>query len=263
MHYREIAVSDPMEDALNEINAANNIVELQPIIDRIGQRIGFTCSSYVDARKLPIGNEAPPYHVTTVKQEFIHAYIEQGLLGYDPIAIRAATTNSPFTWTDCGEYREALKPQRGVKGRVARLAGLAHDYGFQQGYVVPCHAVDANGRLASAFTSFYWPGKPEELTEKAALVPMWLRLATAFYHERSLALRADETAQQSVPKLTDRERECLVWACRGKTRGETADLLNVGDRTVEYHLANAMKKLGVYNKFHAIAVAIHLGIVSP
>jgi DNA-binding CsgD family transcriptional regulator len=76
-------------------------------------------------------------------------------------------------------------------------------------------------------------------------------------------LRGESEQARTLPNLTDREREVLVWACRGKTRTETAELLNIGERTVEFHFENAMKKLGVFNKFHAIAVAIHLGLISP
>ncbi len=251
-----------MECALNEIANAESLEELQPIINCIGLELGFSCSSYVDARKIPFSGEAAPYHVTTVDGSFIHAYIEGDFLGHDPVAIRATTSNAPFAWTDCPEYAAALTQRRGVKNRLLRLASMVRDFGYEQGYVIPCHAVDGYGRLASAFTSFYWDGRGDDLLKPGA-IPPWLKLAAAYYHERTLALRQDAATPQAIPTLTDRERECLVWACRGKTRGETADILNIGERTVEFHLGNAMKKLGVYNKFHAIAMAIHMGLVTP
>jgi DNA-binding CsgD family transcriptional regulator len=71
------------------------------------------------------------------------------------------------------------------------------------------------------------------------------------------------TDRREYPLLTNRERECFVWACRGKTRSDTADILGISDRTVEFHFQNAMRKLRVRNKFHAIALAIHLGLISP
>ena len=83
------------------------------------------------------------------------------------------------------------------------------------------------------------------------LVP--LRRLVGFHTHESL----------SRPSLTNRERECLAWACRGKTGGETATILDIGERTVEFHLQNAMRKLGVHNKVHAIAVAMRRGLVAP
>ena len=90
-----------------------------------------------------------------------------------------------------------------------------------------------------------------------------VELVAAYFHERVLEIRGlSPTGLEARPLLTDRERECLLWACRGKTRGETASILRISERTVEFHFENVMRKLGVHNKFHAIATAIHLGLVS-
>lgn len=56
--------------------------------------------------------------------------------------------------------------------------------------------------------------------------------------------------------LTDQERACLTWASLGKTAWETATILGVSRRTVEFHLANATRKLGATNKLHAAFIAV-------
>jgi LuxR family transcriptional regulator, quorum-sensing system regulator SolR len=61
--------------------------------------------------------------------------------------------------------------------------------------------------------------------------------------------------------LSPRERECLVLAFQGMTARETADVLRCGERTVNYHLANAMRKLKVDNKLAAIQRACWLGAI--
>lgn len=61
--------------------------------------------------------------------------------------------------------------------------------------------------------------------------------------------------------LSPRERECLQLAFQGLTARETAGVLLCAERTVNYHLANAMAKLKVDNKLAAIQRACWLGAI--
>lgn len=62
-------------------------------------------------------------------------------------------------------------------------------------------------------------------------------------------------------RLTDRECECLLWVSMGKTAFETAVILRISQRTVEFHLRNATSRLNAANKIHAAAIAIRLGLL--
>jgi DNA-binding CsgD family transcriptional regulator len=61
--------------------------------------------------------------------------------------------------------------------------------------------------------------------------------------------------------LSFRERECLFWAGLGKTAWETSVIIGRSRRTVEFHLANAVKKLGAANKYHAAIIALNKGML--
>ena len=61
--------------------------------------------------------------------------------------------------------------------------------------------------------------------------------------------------------LSPRERECLVLAFEGRTARQTAERLHCTERTVNYHLANAMGKLKVDNKMAAIQRACWIGAI--
>ena len=61
--------------------------------------------------------------------------------------------------------------------------------------------------------------------------------------------------------LSPRERECLQLAFQGLTARESAVLLQCAERTINYHLANAMAKLKVDNKLAAIQRACWLGAI--
>ncbi|MDD3518926.1 MAG: LuxR C-terminal-related transcriptional regulator [Chromatiales bacterium] len=252
-----------LDDAFNRIMGSHDLPTLEPMLDRMVAEYGFTASTYADCSRVPLPGEPTPYHVTTLDHDYLATYLEHDLLSFDPIVRRAASSNAPFLWSDCPDYRRHSKPHPGVKGRVRLLAELANDHGYRDGYVVPCHARDAAGRPRSALISLFWPGDPKALNRGGHL-PLWFRLVAMLYHERILALRGQcEGPETHVGPLTDRECECLVWACRGKTHGETADILNVSERTVAYHIGNAMKKLGVRSKVHAVAMAVQMGLVTP
>lgn len=251
---------DRLEDALNAIAACTSPEDMPAVMRRIIAELGYESFSYIDVRRSPTGAEAP-FFQTTVKPAFSATYIGEGLVEHDPVAHRAARLNTPFTWADIPEYHDARKPRRGVKPRSRLVMEVAFDHGYTQGFVMPVHAIDRSGRPASAFLSLFWTERPEDLQ---AACPAWLRLIGLTYHERMLALRGlDATADEPPPMLTDRERDCLLWTCRGKTGSETATILGISDRTVKFHMENAMRKLGVHNKYHAIATAIQLGLIAP
>lgn len=59
--------------------------------------------------------------------------------------------------------------------------------------------------------------------------------------------------------LTAREKECLFYTLRGKTSKETAYLINVSPKTVEFHLEHLKNKFKCYSKSELISKAIELG----
>lgn len=53
--------------------------------------------------------------------------------------------------------------------------------------------------------------------------------------------------------LSQREREVLKWLNRGKTSWDISMILNISERTVNYHVGNIMRKLGVNSRLHAVS----------
>jgi LuxR family transcriptional regulator, quorum-sensing system regulator SolR len=61
--------------------------------------------------------------------------------------------------------------------------------------------------------------------------------------------------------LSPREKECLALAFDGLTASETSQKLECSERTVNYYLSNAMRKLNVDNKLAAVERAIWYGVI--
>jgi DNA-binding CsgD family transcriptional regulator len=62
-------------------------------------------------------------------------------------------------------------------------------------------------------------------------------------------------------RLSTREEQCLLWAARGKTYEEIAEILGVAFGSVKTHLDGARHKLRCLNLTHAAAVAFATGVI--
>ena len=61
--------------------------------------------------------------------------------------------------------------------------------------------------------------------------------------------------------LTAREVECLHWCAKGKNSAEVGEILGITERTVNWHIDNAIRKTRCVNRVQAVAKAVSLGII--
>jgi len=61
--------------------------------------------------------------------------------------------------------------------------------------------------------------------------------------------------------LTDREHEILSWTAVGKSAWEISVILKISSRTVEFHMANILKKLDAVKASQAVAKAFSMGLI--
>ncbi len=71
-----------------------------------------------------------------------------------------------------------------------------------------------------------------------------------------------QRATQRTASLSAREREVIQLLADGLTGEEVADRLVLSTETVKTHIRNAMTKLEARNRVHAIALALHAGLIS-
>lgn len=126
-----------------------------------------------------------------------------------------------------------------------RLLWLAH--GYQTAV-----RVEFSLPAGRAFECFMF--SPRELTDRAEAASLvWSAMNIWPLVRRSIA--------SARSTLSPRERECLVLAFQGMTARASAQTLHCTERTVNYHLANAMNKLKVDNKMAAIQRACWIGAI--
>ncbi len=60
---------------------------------------------------------------------------------------------------------------------------------------------------------------------------------------------------ETMKTLSPREKEVLKWLKCGKTSWAISVILQISERTVNYHVNNIMRKLGVINRMQAVSAA--------
>jgi LuxR family transcriptional regulator, quorum-sensing system regulator BjaR1 len=67
-----------------------------------------------------------------------------------------------------------------------------------------------------------------------------------------------------IPEVTlsEREKEILRWTAIGKSAWDISEILNISNRTVEWHIAQAMKKIGATNRVQVVVLALKRGLIT-
>jgi len=78
----------------------------------------------------------------------------------------------------------------------------------------------------------------------------------------SSALRTTAGPEADPARLSSRQREILQLVAEGHTSKEIAGVLNVSVKTVEYHKARLMERLGLHSTAELTRYAIRHGLIS-
>ena len=151
---------------------------------------------------------------------------------------------------------------------------FAHDFGFQEGFIVPFHFSDSIGRVNSSLIVFFWSDAASKFAFLISRKKYEMHIIMIYWAQRAVDIVGEQIRDGArfAPKnpnniverdLTDRERDVLAWAGRGKSVSDTADILVLSEDTVKSHIRNAMNKLDANNKTHAVTKAIYLGLIVP
>jgi LuxR family quorum-sensing system transcriptional regulator SolR len=66
---------------------------------------------------------------------------------------------------------------------------------------------------------------------------------------------------QARMSMTARESEILAWVAAGKSDWAIGRILNISGKTVNFHVENAKRKLGVGTRVQAVIAAMRSGLI--
>lgn len=240
-------VFDPIVELLG---SASSEADVRKVCDRFCEQVTFEYFIFAvcDVTSL----SSPEIHsITNYSAEWFNDYFEQGAQKVDPVVRYCFENTAPVRWDRLVLMEEYMDPN-GVA-----LMQRASESGLVNGLSIPIKAPSGEIAIFSLAT-----GKSQDIERRLNQVLPVAHTFCVQLFDAYMRIRAErQTVKESA--LTSRERECLFWACEGKTTWEMARILEISERTVIFHLTSATKKLGAANRQHAVAKAILKGLVKP
>ncbi|MCP4380188.1 MAG: LuxR family transcriptional regulator [Hyphomicrobiales bacterium] len=253
-----------VDENIAAIEGCGDQATLEVTLQRIVESYGFHSYCFLDIGK---AYSDEPFYVGTTGADWEREYVSNDFVHVDECLSMARRTNRPFDWG-----RVPLPVRSGQrKPGALQVMEAATDHGFQQGLDVPFHFVDSLGRLHSSNCVLMWKDSVSDFTKVRDDCARELHLVLVYWMQRLIELRMTveegpatlEVARINAHKMriTDKEREVIAWAARGKTASDTAEIMSIATETVRWYTKKAIEKMNAGNKTHAVAKAIHLGLI--
>ena len=214
---------------------------LKAIASEIGLRhIAHLRFASDESRQVSLATAIVTYSRGWRTRYFLHDYVH-----VDPVVARGRTALLPFDWETLASDDPAV---------LAFLADAAKHGVGRNGLSIPVR----NGKGVRSLVSFTSDHSRAEWRHYKRMNMVKLQRLSSLIDSA-----ADVDAKLPSPPVTlsKGEEECLVWAAKGKTYREIAEVMNLGFGSVNARLDTVRNKLHCMNLSHAIAVAIATGVI--
>ncbi len=230
----------------NQLQALQSIQSEQPLFQTIaslGKELGFDYCTYGLRAPLPLA--APKTLIfSNYPTAWQAQYRAKNYLAIDPTVQHGMRSPLPILWTD-----NLFSPAR-------ELWEEAQSFGLRHGWAQSSH--DFNG--VKGMLTLARSNEPISDTELNAKQFKMAWLAQTAHLGMSRCLTPKLMPEADV-KLSNREIAVLRWTADGKTSGEISGILKISERTVNFHIHNAITKLNAANKTSAAVKAAMLGLL--
>lgn len=228
-----------------KLSTAETTDALITILDGLSISAGF--SQYRLGLMMPTQNLGRPNLLifSNCNPDWIEKYKKNRFAGQDPVLYLAMQQNAPITWSSITKYDELPEGSQKVMNE-------AKEFGLANGISFPLRGPHGEFGVLSFITELADSNVEKHKSHLLLMANIVL----------DAALRITYGKRDKAP-LSQREIECLFWCGEGKTSAETAVILDLAETTINYHLKNAVGKLGATNRTHAILMAGMAGLLLP
>jgi LuxR family quorum-sensing system transcriptional regulator CciR len=236
-----------VDQFISLVRTAQTAPDLFRLMEDITNEIGFHHFALINHTDLrtPSSNVVKLYNYPVTWAE---NFIEDGLYAHDPVLAASLTSAIGFAWSEVPAMIEMTSRQRIILESAAK-------HGLGDGYTVPTHIPGELGGSCSFATKRGMP-VPHANLQAAQLIG-----AFAFQAARRLN-KTNDGQRQRLHRLTPRQRDCLLWAIKGKTDWEIGQILELNEQTVSRHLDIARERYGVTKRLPLAVHAIFDGQIS-
>jgi len=232
------------EDLVTEFDDEVTPQDIFKKVEEAARELGFDYCAYGMRAPLPIANPKMIL-LNNYPAEWRSRYEQMKYINIDPTVLHARRSRDRLIWSDK------------LFADTPALWNEAQSFGLRVGWAQS--TLNASG-VAGMLTL----ARPKEALREPELQVIesrlrWLAQVTHAAMSRALGQKLGMGTQIC---LTDREIEVLRWSADGKTSSEISTILSISDHTVNFHVKNAISKLGVTNKTAAVVQAAVLGMLA-
>jgi DNA-binding CsgD family transcriptional regulator len=232
-------------DRLTETILGNNDCDLADTLKAIASEIDVSHIAYLRLSPDKSPDLCLLVAVVTYSRLWQHRYFVKKYINNDPVITYGREADQPFDWS-------AL-PLDDPATKAFFTDAWNHSVG-RNGLSIPLR--NRRGVFAVVSFSSDLPNDEWEAFKEANLAKLKLL---------SVLIDSASHINFKLPAfpvhLSNREEQCLLWAARGKTYQEIAEILGLAFGSVKTHLDAARHKLHCMNLTHAAAVAFATGVI--
>lgn len=220
--------------------------ELAELLEEISREMGFAyfaLAHHVDIREAA----GTAIRLANYPPEWVSYFDDNRLGPSDPVHRASHLTSVGFPWSRLGRLIR-LTP------RDREVLAMAQRRGVGDGFTVPAHVPGESHGTCSFATRTGRPLRQDQL-------PL-AQLVGAFAFEAARRLWRVRAPAHPRPQLTDRQRDCLVWAARGKTDWEIARILGLSHETVIQYQKRARQRYGTGRRTQLIVQTLFDGTIT-
>lgn len=235
-----------VEDFVRQVEHVRTEHDLAELIEASAGELGF--AFFALTHHVDVGRELQSaIRLATYPAEWVDYFDRQQLGPSDPVHRASHMTNVGFAWSRVPDLVRLTRRDHEVLDRAA-VAGIG------EGFTVPAHVPGESLGSCSFATR---RGEPliEEFLPAAQLIG-------SFSFEAARRLRRLRDVSEPCSVLTDRQRDCLIWAARGKSDWEISRILGISHETVIQHLKHARDRYGVGKRTLLAVHALFDGTIS-
>ncbi|MEU8794544.1 autoinducer binding domain-containing protein [Streptomyces sp. NPDC048643] len=172
---------------------------------------------------------------------------ENGFGHHNPVVYESIDRKLPFSWS---ELSESVR----IGDRDVRFFAEAERHGIRGAVTFPIHLPHETAALTVVPESVLGEVEDDQMLH---LLAYYLHLAA----RRPLYEVAMTTPGRRQSLLSPRETEVLEGTANGMTTSRISGELNISEKSVEFHMEGARRKLQSSSRAHAVAKAVALGLL--
>ncbi len=243
----EIASLNSSASKLTDIILGNNTLSIVDTLKEIASELGMLHISFVRFASNRSWDVSILTSISTHSKIWQARYFLKRYALIDPIIRHGSAAILPFDWDDL----PADRPEIVKFFADARRNGVGRN-----GLSIPVR----NRKNTHSVVSFSNDSTKDNWENFKSESMVFLQQLCALIDS---AAGIEAALPKNPVQLSLREEQCLVWAARGKTYQEVADILGLSVGSVKTHLDTSRHKLHCINLTHAVGVAVATGVIPP